>query len=200
MSLSSRAVAVTSSDRHKEHRRCRSRRLTNRLLMIVSIVNLLVLSNPGNASAADPHDGEWVGSATAAKNGRCKSGNVTLTVLGSQAIGQAKFDADTRSIRGTVRPDRTFGGTIGFLHLTGQFVDDKFEGSFQSLDCAWNLILRRSRPRAPTSGRPFPRDPPPVRRFASLTIRTGAHLRGASRTDTAPEARGGRVNLVLWFG
>jgi hypothetical protein len=171
MTLSSRAVAVNSSARHGEHRRCTSRGFMERLLLVVSTVSVLFLSNLGNARAAGPYDGEWTGSATATNNGRCKSGSVTLSIIGSQAIGQAKFDVDTRNIHGTVRPDGAFGGTIGFQHLTGQFNDDKFEGTFRSADCAWNLMLRRSRPRTPTSGRPSPRDPPPTQRLASLMVR-----------------------------
>ena len=129
-----------------------------RLHLIASIANVLLLSSSCNASAADPYDGQWTGSATAAQGGRCKAANVTVTVLGQEAIGEAKFGADARNINGTVRPDGTFGGTIGFQHLVGKFSEDKFEGAFQSFDCAWTLILKRGRPRAPTSGRAFPRD------------------------------------------
>jgi hypothetical protein len=120
------------------------------LLLVASIASVLFLSNFGNAHAAEPYDGEWNGSATVVRNGRCRAANVTLTVLGNKALGQAKFGLDARNIAGTVRPDGTFGGTIGFQHLTGKFIEDKFEGSFQSSDCAWSMILRRSRP--PTSG------------------------------------------------
>jgi hypothetical protein len=98
-----------------------------------------------------------------------KSANVTLTVRGSEAIGQAKFDLDARNIAGTVRPDGTFGGTIGFLHLTGRFVEHNFEGAFQSFDCAWIIILKRSRPRTPASG-PSPRHPRRASTLVALRI------------------------------
>jgi hypothetical protein len=138
--------------------------------LVVSIVNMLLFSNLGNAYAAGPFDGEWNGSATVAQNGRCRSANVMLTVIGNQAIGQAKFDLDARNINGTVRPDGTLGGTIGFQHLTGKFIDDKFEGTFQSFDCTWIMILRRDRPRTPTSGRPHPRYPPRAPTLVALKI------------------------------
>ena len=128
-----------------------------RLHLIAAIANVLLLSSSCNASAADPYDGQWNGSATAAQDSRCKAANVSVTVLGQEVIGEAKFGADARNINGTVRPDGTFGGTIGFQHLVGKFNEDKFEGAFQSFDCAWTLILKRGRPRAPTSGGAFPR-------------------------------------------
>ena len=126
-----------------------------RLHLMAAIANVLFLSC--NASAADPYDGQWNGSATAAQGNRCKAANVTVTVLAQEAIGEAKFGADARNISGTVRPDGTFGGTIGFQHLVGKFNKDKFEGTFRSFDCAWTLILKRSPSRAPTSGGTLPR-------------------------------------------
>jgi hypothetical protein len=158
MSVSPCAIAVRRSDRHGNHWSCTNKSSIKRVLLVASIANMLFSSNIGNVYAAGPYDGEWNGSATAVKNGRCKSANVTLTVRGSEAIGQAKFDLDARNIAGTVRPDGTFGGTIGFLHLTGRFVEHNFEGAFQSFDCAWIMILKRSRPRTPASG-PSPRHP-----------------------------------------
>jgi hypothetical protein len=107
-----------------------------RLLLVASIASVLFSSNFGHAYAAGLYDGEWNGSARVVKNGRCRPANVTLTVLGNQAVGQAKFDLAVRNIAGTVRPDGTFGGTIGFQHLTGKFIEDKFEENFQSVDCA----------------------------------------------------------------
>ena len=128
-----------------------------RLHLIAAIAKVLLLSSFCNASAADPYDGQWNGSATAAQDSRCKAANVKaanviVTVLGQEAIGEAKFGADARNISGTVRPDGTFGGTIGFQHLVGKFSEDKFEGTFQSFNCAWTLILKRSRPGAPPGG------------------------------------------------
>jgi hypothetical protein len=128
-----------------------------RLHLIAAIANVLLLSSFCNASAADPYDGQWNGSATAAQDSRCKAASVTVTVLGQEVIGEAKFGADARNINGTVRPNGAFGGTIGFQHLVGRFNEDTFEGAFQSFNCAWTLILKRSRPRAPASGTAFPR-------------------------------------------
>ena len=125
-----------------------------RLHLIASIANALLLSSFCNASAAGLYDGQWNGSATAAQHSRCKTANVAITVLGQEVVGEAKFGADSRNINGTVRPDGTFGGTIGFQHLVGKFNEDKFEGAFRSFDCAWTVILKRGR--APTTGRAFP--------------------------------------------
>ena len=66
------------------------------------------------------------------------------------------FGADARNINGTVRPDGTFGGTIGFQHLVGKFNEDKFEGAFQSFDCAWTLILKRATGSNERRGLPSP--------------------------------------------
>ena len=148
LTLSRRTIAVKRAGPVGKWRK-------KRLHLIAAIANVLLVSC--NASAADPYDGQWNGSATAAQGSRCKAANVTVTVLAQEAIGEAKFGADARNINGTVRPDGTFGGTIGFQHLVGKFNEDKFEGAFQSFDCAWTLILKRSRPRAPTSGGTFPR-------------------------------------------
>jgi hypothetical protein len=158
MSVSRCAIAVRRSDRHGNHWRYTDKSSIKSLLFVASIAIVLFSSTFGNAYAAGPYDGEWSGSARVVKNGRCRPANVTLTVLGNQAVGQAKFDLDARNIAGTVRSDGTFGGTIGFQHLTGKFVEDKFEGAFQNFDCAWVMILRRSWPRPPTSG-PSPRHP-----------------------------------------
>lgn len=113
-------------------------------LLVASVANLLFLSEFGNAYAG-PYDGEWTGSATATNRGRCKPANVTLTVDGKDAIGQARFDLGGRDIRGTVAADGTFGASIGFQYLTGKFTQDKFEGTFNSFDCAWNIVLKRTK-------------------------------------------------------
>ena len=103
-----------------------------RLYLIASIANALLLSSFSIASAAD-YDGQWNGFATAAQDSCCNAANVAITVLGQEVVGEAKFGADARNINGTVRPDGTFGGTIGFQHLVGKFNEDKFEGAFRSL-------------------------------------------------------------------
>jgi hypothetical protein len=157
MTLSPRAIAPKGErpDRHGIRWRSIGNGSTERLLLVATIVSLLFAVQFGNAYAAGPYEGEWKGTARATKEDRCKPADVALTVLGDQATGQAKFDLDTRSILGTVRQDGTLGATIGFQHLTGKFAEDRFEGTFRSFDCAWNMILRRSpAPRTPMSGRP----------------------------------------------
>jgi hypothetical protein len=153
VSLSLPAIALGPSGRGMHWRRA-NRGSAKRVLSVVSIVGLLFVSYVGSVCAADTYDGEWTGSATAARNGRCKNANVTLTVSGTLVLGQAKFDVETRNIHGTVQPDGSFGGTVGFQHLTGKFGDDSFEGTLQGRECAWTLILTRKRARAPTSDGP----------------------------------------------
>jgi hypothetical protein len=108
-------------------------------------VLLLVLSQFGVTSATGENDGEWSGSATSV-DWRCKPASLTLTVQGKIATGQAKFQVETANIHGTVSQDGTLGGTIGFRHLTGQFIEDEFEGTFKSPDCAWKVLLKRKKP------------------------------------------------------
>jgi hypothetical protein len=169
MGVSRCVIAVRRSDRHGNHWRYTNKSSIKNLLLVASIVSVLFSSSFGHAYAAGPYDGEWNGSARVVKNGRCRPANVTLTVLGNQAVGQAKFDLAVRTIAGTVRPDGTFGGTIGFLHLTGKFIEDKFEGNFQSVDCAWIVTLRRTQPRTPASG-PSPRHPQRASTLVALSI------------------------------
>ena len=149
MTLSRRTISFSRADPFGNWRK-------KRLHLIAAIANVLLLSSFCKASAADLYDGQWNGSATAAQDSRCKAANAAVTILGWEVIGEAKFGTDTRNINGTVRPDGTFGGTIGFQHLVGKFNEDKFEGAFQSFDCAWTLILKRSRPRTPKGGGALP--------------------------------------------
>ena len=125
LTLSRRTIAVRRVDPVDKWRK-------KRLHSIAAIANVLLLSSFCNASAADPYDGQWNGSATAAQGSRCKVGNVTVTVLAQEVIGEAKFGADARNINGTVRHvwrhDR-------LPHLVGKFNEDKFEGAFQSFEC-----------------------------------------------------------------
>jgi hypothetical protein len=152
MTPSPLAPAAKRPDRHGSRRRKSS---TKRLLLVAAIASLLFAAQLGNANAAGPYEGEWRGTARATTEDRCKPAAVTLTIVGEQAIGQAKFELDTRNILGTVRQDGTLGATIGFQHLTGKIGEDRFEGTFRSFDCAWSMILRRSpAPRTPMSGRP----------------------------------------------
>ena len=114
-----------------------------RLRYVASIASLLLLSPFGDACAT-PYDGQWDGSATVT-TGRCKPAAVTLTVLATLVLGQARFELDTRDIRGTVAADGAFGATIGFEHLTGTFIRDMFEGTFKSYDCIWKMVLKRTK-------------------------------------------------------
>jgi hypothetical protein len=91
------------------------------------------------------YDGEWSGSATATI-GPCKPALVTLTVTGRVGTGQVKFERDVANIGGTVREDGSFGATIGFRPLTGNFAGDMFEGTFDIFGCAWKMILNMKKP------------------------------------------------------
>jgi hypothetical protein len=118
-----------------------------RLRYAASIVRLLLLMQLGSAYAADirgPYDGEWAGFAISTGQ-QCKQALVTLNVQGTVVIGQAKFETDAPNIHGTVWEDGTFGATIGFQHLTGKFVEDKFSGTFKNGHCVWKLLLTRSK-------------------------------------------------------
>jgi hypothetical protein len=119
-----------------------------RLLYAASIVHsLLLLLQLGSAYAADirgPYDGEWAGFAISTGQ-QCKQALVTLNVQGTVVIGQAKFETDAPNIHGTVWQDGTFGATIGFQHLTGKFVEDKFSGTFKNGNCVWRLLLTRTK-------------------------------------------------------
>ena len=92
--------------------------------------------------AAGPFDGQWNGTATP-NRGRCKVANVTVTVAGKVVSGEMRLEGGTSEIRGTVWEDGSFGATIGFHHLTGQFRRDAFEGEFDTPDCKWKMQLRR---------------------------------------------------------
>jgi hypothetical protein len=91
------------------------------------------------------YDGEWSGSATAT-TGPCKPALVTLTVTGRVGTGQVKFERDVANIGGTVREDGSFGATIGFRPLTGNFAGNMFEGTFDIFGCAWKMILNMKKP------------------------------------------------------
>jgi len=109
------------------------------------LVVCLFVSQLGNGDATDSYDGEWSGSAVATNAGRCKPISVTLTVHGKEMIGKATSNLDVQDIIGTVAEDGSVSATVGFKHLTGKFIDDRFTGSFEGLDCAWNMNLRRRR-------------------------------------------------------
>jgi hypothetical protein len=115
-----------------------------RLLPIALVAPLLLVLQPGNGHAEAGFDGEWSGSA-AVTSGRCRPAIVTLTVAGKVVTGEARFEPGPQSIHGTVREDGAFGATIGFQHLLGKFTDDTFEGTFNSFNCAWKMILKRTK-------------------------------------------------------
>jgi hypothetical protein len=114
-----------------------------RLRRIASVASLLLLSLAGDA-CADPFDGQWNGSATPT-SGRCRPAAVTITVSDKVGIGHVNFQRGPQDIRGTLTKDGAFGATIGFEHLTGTFVRDTFEGSFNSDDCVWKMVLKRTK-------------------------------------------------------
>jgi hypothetical protein len=110
-------------------------------LLVVTAVCVLLLSQFTSSYAAGPFDGEWIGSATP-NRGRCRPAPVTLTVAGKVVTGEVRLERETE-IRGTVWEDGSFGATIGFNQLTGQFSRDAFEGAFEASDCTWKMLLKR---------------------------------------------------------
>ena len=114
------------------------------LCYIALTTHLILSSQLGDARAAGPYDGEWIGSATSSV-GRCKPANVTLTVQGRDVTGQARFDVDAPKINGSLWEDGTFGATIGWQPLTGKFSEGQFEGTFKNGDCAWKMLLQRAK-------------------------------------------------------
>jgi hypothetical protein len=115
-----------------------------RLLRIALVAPVLLVLQSGNGRAEGPYDGEWSGSATAA-GARCRPAVVALTVAGRVVTGEARFEPGPLNIHGTVREDGAFGATIGFQHLVGKFIDNTFEGTFNSLNCEWKMILKRTK-------------------------------------------------------
>jgi hypothetical protein len=110
-------------------------------LLVVTAACVLLLSQFTSSHAAGPYDGEWAGTATP-NRGRCRPASVTLTVAGKVVTGEISLDRET-DIRGTVWEDGSFGATIGFNQLTGQFNRDAFEGAFETSDCTWKMLLKR---------------------------------------------------------
>ena len=115
-----------------------------RRLCIASVAQLLLLWQLGDACAAGIFDGEWSGSA-AVVSGRCKPAIITMSVAGKSVTGQARFENGPQNIHGTVSDDGSFGATLGFQHLVGKFIENSFEGTFSSLNCAWKVILKRTK-------------------------------------------------------
>jgi hypothetical protein len=121
---------------------CQLRQLQMKRVLVASIALICLLTQCVDACAAGPFDGEWTGSATSTI-GRCKPATVTLTVQGQDVTGQARFEIDAPNINGTVRDDGSFGATIGWQPLTGNFSEDRFEGTFKNGDCMWKMLLHR---------------------------------------------------------
>jgi hypothetical protein len=113
-----------------------------RLPFVAFVVSLFLLLPFGDAQAG-AYDGQWNGVATVT-SGRCKPAVITLTVEDNAVVGQARFERDTRNIHGTVIADGTFGATIGFDQLTGNFAEDIFEGTFKRFDCTYRMMLKRT--------------------------------------------------------
>jgi hypothetical protein len=110
---------------------------------IVTTFAFLLLVPPFSVNAAGPYDGAWKGTARST-GGRCKRASVDMTVDGHVVLGQAKIGDDTSSINGNVNESGALGATIGFQFLKGQFNGDEFTGTFQSSDCQWEAILKRT--------------------------------------------------------
>jgi hypothetical protein len=66
-----------------------------------------------------------------------------MTIAGRVVSGEAHLERGTLDIRGTVWEDGSFGATLGFQHLTGQFRGNAFEGAFETPDCKWKMQLKR---------------------------------------------------------
>ena len=113
-------------------------------LIVATVAFLLLLPQLSNADAAGPYDGEWTGTARSI-DGRCKRAVMELTVKGQVIQGQARLKRDAPKINGTVGKDGAVGATIGFQPLWGQFIRDRFEGTFKTFDCEWKAVLRRTR-------------------------------------------------------
>jgi hypothetical protein len=107
---------------------------------VAAVACVLLLSE--GSFAAGPFDGQWNGTATP-NAGRCRPANVTLTIAGKVVSGELRLERGALEVRGTVWEDGSFGATIGFHHLTGQFGRDAFEGEFDTADCKWKVQLRR---------------------------------------------------------
>src|SRR5258707_8452186 len=112
--------------------------------IVATAAFLLLLSQFNDADAAGRYDGEWTGTATSTGE-RCKPAVVRLTIEGRVVLGRAKFERGAPNINGTVDEDGTFGGTIGFQPIRGQFMRDEFEGTFKSFHCEWKALLSCTR-------------------------------------------------------
>jgi hypothetical protein len=112
-----------------------------RLFFVASVIISMI--SPQIGDAAGPYDGQWNGSATAT-TGACKPAPVTLSILGKVLTGAATFEREAKEIRGTIGEDGTFGGTIGWQPIRGRFTQDEFEGTFNSFECSWKMVLKRT--------------------------------------------------------
>jgi hypothetical protein len=110
-------------------------------LLVITTACALLLFQITSTYAGGPYDGDWTGTATP-NRGRCRPAPVTLTVAGKVVTGEVRLDRETE-IRGTVWEDGSFGATVGFNQLTGQFSRDAFEGAFETPDCTWKMLLKR---------------------------------------------------------
>jgi hypothetical protein len=110
--------------------------------LVAAATCLLLLSQLGSSHAEGPYDGQWTGTATPDR-GRCRQANITMTIAGRVVSGEAQLEGGTSEIRGTVWEDGSFGATLGFQPLTGQFRRDAFEGEFETPDCKWKMRLKR---------------------------------------------------------
>ena len=54
-----------------------------------------------------------------------------MSIAGRVVSGEMRLEGGTSEIRGTVWEDGSFGATIGFHHLTGQFSRDAMRQRFE---------------------------------------------------------------------
>ena len=94
-----------------------------RLFFVASVIFWML--SPQIGDAAGPYDGQWKGSQTV-------------------VTGGATFEREAKEIRGTIGEDGTFGGTIGWQPIRGRFIQDEFEGTFNSFECSWKMALKRT--------------------------------------------------------
>jgi len=93
------------------------------------------------------YDGEWSGSDGNDWSMQASPRDADRhSVTGRVGTGQVRFERDVANIGGTVREDGSFGATIGFRPLTGNFAGDMFEGTFEIFGCAWKMILNMKKP------------------------------------------------------
>ena len=111
------------------------------LFHIVFAIHLVLSLQLGEARAAGPYDGKWVGPATS-NVGRCKPGSVALSVHGKDVTGDARFEVDAPKINGSVSKDGALGATIGWQPSPGSSarISSRERSRMETANgkCSWN--------------------------------------------------------------